>query len=322
MEGKSTNYRYYIIGAIVVVAIVLLTVLIVKISSNNVPEIDVDPPTQASQSDTINTYSSTDIISSNVTTGKVWSETVDNMTTLIARPADNYMFGYWTVTVNSTTKKYSGMDTIVIHSEMASNYTPVFIAANKVLYITTFEEFVSNVGNSSYDMIVLKNDIDATGKSYGIADFTKIFDGNGHTIRNMTREAGTNHTNYGAIAKSLNGGVIKNLTLDNCTITDLTSPTVVRLGGFVGDIKNGVISNCVFRGTVKSAKTDCYVGGIVGQSLASGTTATSYIDHCTYLGSATGTGNSGLILGYNTNMACVLRDNNCEGSVAPIIPQR
>ena len=315
MENKSTNYRYYVIGAIVAVAIILLIVLLVKISSDDTPQIDVNNGNQNTQNDIIKAYSSSDVTSGSTVTGKVWRETNNNITTMIARPSDNYYFAYWTVTVNSTTKKYSGYDTLEVPSESASNYNAVFIAADKVLRITTFEEFVSNASNSSYDMIVLNNDIDATGKSYGMTEtFTKVFDGNGHVIRNMTREAGTNHTNYGGITKTLSGGVIKNLTLDNCTITDITSPSVVRLGGFVGDILNGVISNCVFRGTVKSTKSDCYVGGIVGQALSAGTIATSYIDHCTYIGANIGGGGSGFIIGNNTNMACVLSNNKSEGS--------
>ncbi len=319
MEGKSTNYRYYIIGAIVVVALILLTVLIVKVSSKEIPEIDIDNTPQNSQNDTIQTYSSTDVVSSNVTTGKIWSETNGNMTTMIARPADNYMFGYWNVTVNSTTKKYSGMNTIVVPSETASNYTAVFIANSKIFHFTTLAQFASNATSASYDMFVLDNDIDATSVTYStVATFAKILDGNGHVIRNLNAEVPNSNSDFGGIVKGLSGGVIKNLTLDNASLTDATSPSAVGIGGFAGKITNGVISNCVFRGSVTSTKTTCYVGAFVGYS--AGSTASSYIDNCTYQGAAVGGAGAGLMIGNNPSMACVLRDNTCEGSAQAPIP--
>ncbi|MBR4270262.1 MAG: hypothetical protein IKQ31_01105 [Clostridia bacterium] len=313
MESKSTNYRYYIIGAIVVVALALLTILIVKIASNDIPEIDVDNNSHNTQNDTIQTYSSTDVTSSNVTTGKIWTETNNNMTTMIARPADNYMFGYWNVTVNSTTKKYSAMDTIVVPSETASNYTAVFISNSKILHITTLAQFSSNATNASYDMFVLDNDIDATGVTYStISDFyQKIFDGNGHVIRNLSASPGGNE-NFGGLLKGATDSVVKNLTLDNCSIVDTGSTTVKKLGGIVGHTIRSIISNCVFRGTVKTTKSDCSVGAFIGA--ASGNTATSCIENCTYQGAAIGGAVAGMMIGSNPSMACILRNNKSEGS--------
>ncbi len=313
MEGKSTNYRYYIVGAIVIVAIILLTVLIIKVSSKEIPEIDIDNTPQNTQNDTINTYSSTDIEdwwNNDAPAGKVWSETVNNITTKIARPGDNYTFGYWMGERGSY--PCSGMDTIVRPIETAGLCFPKFIPNYKIKHISTLAEFTTYCNNSAYEMLVLDNDIDAAGSSYTpIDNFAKVLDGNGHTIRNIHITTSNTDVLFGCLSNRLTSGVIKNLTLENCSITD-TGNYAYGMGGFVGALLGGVISNCVSKVTLRSDSYSCKVGGFTGY--ATGGVYTSYIENCTSLSSSISGYYSGLFIGYNLDLNCVLRGNKCEGS--------
>ncbi|MBQ3146333.1 MAG: hypothetical protein IJB91_01235, partial [Oscillospiraceae bacterium] len=104
----------------------------------------------------------------------------------------------------------------------------------------------------------LMADIDMTGKAWTpIGNSKKIytgtFDGQGHTISNLTYNS---TADYGGLFGYMKG-VVKNLGLVNC---DITAKEYV--GGIAG-YHYGTISNCYVTGTVSG---DTIVGGVAGQA--------------------------------------------------------
>ena len=132
-------------------------------------------------------------------------------------------------------------------------------------------------------------------------NFTGVFDGNGHTISGLyingekTEDDGKN-TEYGLFANSF--GTIKNLTVENAyvevsgypvdigilagglskegTVTDCTVSGTVNgydgyCGGVVGNASDCAIANCEFNGTVTAAGKESQVtlGGIAGYYMSS-----------------------------------------------------
>ncbi len=108
----------------------------------------------------------------------------------------------------------------------------------------------------------LEANITMSGNWTPISSFKGTFDGNGHTITELTVNE-TDFKNAGFIG-SLDGGTVKNLTLENVNITGKDKPT----GGVAGRCNGGTIENCHITGTGKISVTEessvSDIGGIVG----------------------------------------------------------
>ena len=125
----------------------------------------------------------------------------------------------------------------------------------------------------------LENDINLNGLSiYPIRNFVRQFDGNSHTIYNLTiNSRGNSSYDTCALFSYVNGGTIKNLTLDNLTLKQNGNPSVgLLIGGFCGSIKNTSILNCTLNnlnisiaGNISLAST--YIGGIAAYAARSNT---------------------------------------------------
>ncbi len=191
---------------------------------------------------------------------------------------------------------------------------------------------------------VLETDVDLSslGTSWsGIGDaahkFTGTFNGNGHTISNLTMTTGTQ--GYGLFG-IVSGATIKNIALDNAHIINSTSSGDSHVGGIVGQAIDSTItncsvtnstvqgysdvalicghaggstniSNCYAQGTVKSTHADA--GGITGElgdgsHRTTGTISNCYTN-CTVTIDGTGTaGYAGGIAGKNTGIGSI---TNC-----------
>ena len=117
-------------------------------------------------------------------------------------------------------------------------------------------------------------DLDMAGAAFtpiGISTaFSGTYDGNGHTIKNLT--ISSDAINVGLFGTVGNNAVIKNVVLaDTCAIS--ASNKSCRVGGIAGYINasgTNTIENCVNRATVTSSATPSfgsspsYAGGIVG----------------------------------------------------------
>ena len=120
---------------------------------------------------------------------------------------------------------------------------------------------ISNLQNAT---IKLGNDIDLSGHSWvPIERFNGTFDGQGHTISNMSVTVGVTSSaglfGYGS-------ATVQNVNLDNVYVVSANS----SVGGIIGDAGTGAkIENCTVDGTIlyTGTGTDAWssaVGGVVG----------------------------------------------------------
>ncbi len=306
---KSRSFLYSTVAVVLCIAIVAVIINI----TNNKPDFELNPHQNIETQSQEPAFSYTEITVNQVVVGKKHTETASGKSTLIAEANSGYTFAYWTRTQNNITSKISGKETIVVESSAASSITPVFVDNSRVLQVSSLADITSNYNNASYDILVLTQDIDATGINYTpVGTFAKVLDGAGYTIHNLSAEC-SNQANWGGITQNLTG-VIKNISLDACLITDTTSPAAVNMGGFAGTISTGLISNCVMKSTVQSSNTTCNVGAFVGA--ATGEMDTSFIEGCSNEGAVMGQG-VGVMICSNPNAACTLVGNTSIGSITP-----
>ncbi len=151
---------------------------------------------------------------------------------------------------------------------------------------------------SANKMVVLTDDIDLLGVKFnGIPYFGGIFDGRGHTIKELDI---TDSLSYaGLFSYVQKDAVVKNLNVEGAVVP---SGSNLIIGGIVGD-NYGIIRNCSFKGIIKGVD---YIGGIVGINEVSGEidncTSSGYIDGTHFCGGISGE-NMGNITGCTNNCA-------------------
>lgn len=119
--------------------------------------------------------------------------------------------------------------------------------------------------------------------NYVIHTFSGTFNGKGNKITNLS-------SSYGLFTHVGDGGTVKNLTLENCTVTGGTSGSAyyepaVSAGGVVAELRgsSSKIQNCnVTGGSISGGSNNqvCFVGGIVGD-LSSGTVEGCVVNNVT-----------------------------------------
>lgn len=193
---------------------------------------------------------------------------------------------------------------------------------------TDFANFVTNVNNGTTSSACYKlgSDVSASGMD-AITAFTGTFDGNGYTISNLGH----------ALFNTVNGGVVKNVILDNVSISGGTNVGAI-CNEATGDSR---IYNCGVLASGSTAHTDTdgytyltgcsstvsgsnYVGGIVG--LLDGS---SRVINCFSYANVSGGSYVGGIVGYNNVattasnlqtmvMNCMFYGEVSGSSIAPI----
>lgn len=178
-------------------------------------------------------------------------------------------------------------------------FSCIYVSADELpieeITISNAEEFLKfaencNIDSYSRNVIVsLSEDLDLTGYPFsGIAIFCGTFDGNGHTISNVTLDYTGSTT--GLFRYITDGATVKNLK-----ISGVFSPkgSAMTVGGIAGS-NAGTIKNCTFTGTASG--TD-HIGGIAGIN-----TETGVIDSCTAEGVVYGDHFTGGITGSNNGI--------------------
>ena len=164
--------------------------------------------------------------------------------------------------------------------------------------LAAFRDLV-NATASSAAWAKLTGDIDLAGAAwdpiapasgYVTEAYAGTFDGDGHTISGLSVSATT--ANQGLF------GVINGATIQNLTVKGDVRSSKGYVGGIVGKVQQGTVTNCGFFGTVTTTATGstAYAGGIAGSA---GNTAsqTAAIQNCVSGAEVTG-GVSGGIVGY------------------------
>ena len=176
--------------------------------------------------------------------------------------------------------------------------------------ISTKEELVQMTNMLEKGLIasntefVLANDIDLSGIHWKSTKFDGVFDGNGHTIKNLTGENGLfssaemvknvklENVNISSTKNEV-GGIAGSANITNCTITGKISSTGNNVGGVVGYNYYRYPKYCYSDVEVSGRSS---VGGIAGWLNYSSATG------CVSRGEVSGTSNVGGISGLQGNM--------------------
>ena len=206
-----------------------------------------------------------------------------------------------------------------------SDYSGGLGTAGAPYEIGTVSELLAMAANTGdYDAyFVLTANIDLAGagpfttaviavdanNSNGIFDgtvFSGVFDGNGHTISNLTIDTNSAGNDFlGLFGEIGSGGKIKNLGLKNVNITG--GDNSVYLGGLAGWNASGSnISNCYSSGNISSGASSTHLGGLAGDN--DGTISDCYStgainsgDNSTDLGGLVGLGGGTISNSYSTS---------------------
>ena len=116
-------------------------------------------------------------------------------------------------------------------------------------------------GNRVFTTAVIAPDISDSSPDFQGAAFNGVFDGALHKIINLTINTGGISKNYLGLFGSIEGVIIKNLGIENASITDVND--ALFIGGLAGK-SNCTISNCYSTGSITGGdRTNC-TGGLVG----------------------------------------------------------
>ncbi|MBR6825875.1 MAG: heparinase II/III family protein, partial [Oscillospiraceae bacterium] len=218
--------------------------------------------------------------------------------------------------LDSYIPKNSGYPVLTVNTYKSPNMTALEPNAEGVYEIRTAQELrrlaymVNEQGLSpSGKTVRLLADIDLENEEWipiggnASADgaskivFTGTFDGNGHTVSNLSVSEGNYYVGFfGDLSKA----VIQNFGIESGMVTGEG-----KVGGLAGTIRGGVtILNCYNKASVCGKAA---VGGIVG--MASG--ADSTIENCYNAGSTGGNGSAAGIVGYYSGSATNTTVKNC-----------
>ncbi len=203
------------------------------------------------------------------------------------------------------------------------------------VHIQSAEELIAfsnavNSGDTAYQnsRYYLDADIDMSGLTIepigqyardpdaeiGAQGFATYFDGQGHTIRNLSIQATAEDPekgyNVGLFSVIASVGTVTNLSLENCTVS-LTVPIQLMMeqscGGLAGQCY-GTVTNCRVSGAVTG---DYQVGGLVGVAAW-----LSKISECGVNVSVTGEAEIGAFAGSMHN--CTISRCTAEGTVTAV----
>ncbi len=202
--------------------------------------------------------------------------------------------------------------------------------------IYSIDDF-KRIANNPSGKYKLENDLDFTGDTlqFTTTVFTGELDGNGHTIKNITKNLATEDINKIAMFYS-NKGTIKNLTIENINVTSDKETSYPE--GIIAQINEGIIENCTVSGnvTITSEGFNNCVGGIVGNlfggtikncvnrvniTCKSGTVggisvyrAGGTIENCTNAGNLVGDTVNGICMSYEGTLANCTNIGNITAS--------
>jgi GLUG motif-containing protein len=153
-------------------------------------------------------------------------------------------------------------------------------------------------GRHIYTTAVIAPDTDNSANDFQGTPFAGIFDGNGHTISNLTIDTGTAGNDILGLFGQINDSYAKvaNLALENVNIT--AGDDSNYLGGLCGFIKSGIISHCYSSGSVAGGNGSQRIGGLCGWNYSSNSSISYSYSSATVSG-GTSSENLGGLCGYN-----------------------
>ena len=194
-----------------------------------------------------------------------------------------------------------------------------FVIANEQDFLN-LSNYVNSAKDHTCEMATIKMiaDLDFSNVNfvpigYGTnGRFAGHFDGQGHTISNISHDIREHGVGLFPVIKNANT-IIENVTLVNPELRGSGN-----IGGFVGILEAGTVRNCNVVGGIISGDIEL-VGGIVGYCIYSDVSDVKTISNCTVVGTIINAPECvGCIVGYNSISAPVaaLTISNCLYDVA------
>jgi len=160
-----------------------------------------------------------------------------------------------------------------------------------------------NLAGIPYTTAVIAPDTNSSSDYFQGTPFTGIFEGNDHTISNLTIDTAGKRIDYLGLFGKIEGSSaeVKNLGIEDCNITSGDGHPEF-LGGLCG-YNSGSISNCYVSGSVTGGHYSENLGGLCGHN-TDGSISNCYAtgsvtggDHSDYLGGLCGENENGTITG-------------------------
>ena len=130
-------------------------------------------------------------------------------------------------------------------------------------------------GKPPYTTAVIAPDTPDTNWYFNGIPFGGVFDGDGHTISNLTIDAaGADNAYLGLFGCIYYFGGVKNIGIENANITSGNSSH--HLSGLCGYSTEGTISNCYVTGSVIGGDNSNYLGGLCGYDFYGNTITNCY----------------------------------------------
>ncbi|MBO5204508.1 MAG: fimbrillin family protein [Prevotella sp.] len=207
------------------------------------------------------------------------------------------------ITIGDKTVYYKPAQDITLEAGKSYNYNIKIadvpdntIDSNGTYHVYTAEglkAWAAAVAGNKSTSCTLEANITMSGNWTPISSFEGTFDGNEHTISGLRVNETANPVGF---ISSLEGGTVKNLTLDNVNITGKNNPA----GGVAGRCNGGTIENCHITGTGKISVTEdshsSEIGGIVGSN-TEGTILACHVSKKCSVGTTVTSGGTNIFVG-------------------------
>ncbi len=170
--------------------------------------------------------------------------------------------------------------------------------------ISTCEELQAITNDLAGDY-TLQNDIDCSGIAnftpigMSIAIFTGTFEGNGHTISNLTINRPLVNT---GLFQILGNAEVGNFTIYNATITGAQAAGAVASASANSSVTNVQVTGSSIAATYDTYPDSTYAGGLIGYTLGAGSDSYS-VTNSSFAGTVSGVHNVGGLLGYGLSVA-------------------
>jgi hypothetical protein len=124
-----------------------------------------------------------------------------------------------------------------------------------------------SLASSSFTTAVIAPDTNNSNYSFDGTAFSGVFDGDYHTISNLTiNTLGAGNDYLGLFGQIGPGSKLKKLQAANVSITIASSDISYNVGGLVGYNQQGDINNCRSTGAISGGNHSQYLGGLVGRN--------------------------------------------------------
>ena len=158
------------------------------------------------------------------------------------------------------------------NGEVTSEIYETSIGVVEISTEQQFYELAQHITTTTSTVVyALTEDLDFTGFDYAIASgsfssetvgFMGLFNGNGHTISNITINNTDATSEYTGVFRSLLGGTVTNVNFENISVSGSDD----KIGGIFGTILYGTVSDInITNVTVTALGSNQRIGGLAGQ---------------------------------------------------------